>query len=103
MKTVIADKVVGGFFSKGMWLGALIMGANWLNNNIAVVQSWVPDTYDELVLYAVGIAIWGVRMITKEDLADKTPAAKAAKKAEAEKTTMEKHTDLLREDGTDVI
>jgi len=80
MKKTITDNVVGGFYSKGMWVGFIIMGANWLNNNSHVVQEWVPKQYDELILYFIGIVIWGVRWITTEPLAKKTPSARAETK-----------------------
>ena len=64
-------KVAGGFRSKTMWFGFLVMAATWLANNTSVIQDLVPDQYDELAGYAIGIVIWVLRYVTTQPLEEK--------------------------------
>ena len=70
----LKDKILGGFFSSTMWFGFLIMVINWLNNNTVLIQGLVPDKYDDLVIYVIGIVIWGLRWITTKPVEDKLPS-----------------------------
>ena len=73
---MIKAKILGGFFSSTMWFGFLIMLMNWLNNNTALLQGLVPEQYDDLVLYGVGLIIWLLRWITTKPIEDKLPRHK---------------------------
>ena len=57
--------------SKTVWFGFLVMAATWLANNTDLIQSFIPDQYDELAGYVIGIAIWVLRYITTEPLEEK--------------------------------
>ena len=63
--------LIGSFKSKTIWFGVMLMLANWLNNNISTIQGWVPEQYNDLILYAVGLIVWILRYFTKEPLEQK--------------------------------
>ena len=63
--------VKGAFRSKTIWFGAAVMIGTWLSQNTDLIQSFIPDRYDELAGYFIGIMIWVLRYITTEPLQEK--------------------------------
>ena len=63
--------VKGALKSRTIWFGAAVMIGTWLSQNTDLIQSFIPDRYDELAGYFIGIMIWVLRYVTTEPLQEK--------------------------------
>lgn len=72
----IQKKILGGFFSSTMWFGFMVMAATWLENNTQMLSALVDSQYSNQMGYAIGLAIWFLRWITKVPVENKMPGNK---------------------------